>query len=207
MTTSELINTLEWRYATKQFDAAKKIDDATWHTLAQSLVLTPSSFGLQPWRFLIVQNPATREALLPHAWGQRQVTDCSHLVVMTVRTSLDVAYIDRFLADTAAKRGASVESLNGYRDMMVGFLPKMTADWAARQAYIALGQFMLAAASLKVDTCPMEGFVPAEFDRVLGLEDGWKTCVLCPAGYRSTGDKYATAPKIRWAPADVLATV
>ena len=205
VTTTAVLDALRWRYATKQFDPAKKIDPAVWAGLEESLVLTPSSFGLQPWQFLVIDDPAVRESLVPHAWGQRQVADASHLVVMAVRTSLTEADIDRFLDSIVAVRGGTREALAGYRGMMVGSMGMMTKDWAARQAYIALGQFMLACAMVGVDTCPMEGFLPAEFDRILGLtEQGLTAAVLCPAGYRAAGDGYAALPKVRWPLADVV---
>jgi nitroreductase len=206
LTPSALLDSLNFRYATKQFDPAKKIEPATWAALEESLVLTPSSFGLQPWKFLVVTDATVRESLVPHAWNQRQVADASHLVVLAVRKTVDEAYIDQFLSRLAEVRSIPVESLAGYRGMMVGSLGMMTPDWAAKQAYIALGQFMLAAATLGVDTCPMEGFIPAQFDEILGLSaQGLTAAVLCPAGYRSADDKYAALPKVRWAPSDVIA--
>ena len=202
---SAVIEALQWRYAVKQFDPAKRIDDALWADLEKSLVLTPSSFGLQPWRFLVIDNMELREQLVPHSWNQRQVADASHLVIMTVKTSIDEAYCDQFLAHVASERGIPVASLAGYRSMLIGSLPAMTQDWAARQAYIALGQFMLAAAMVGVDTCPMEGFSIAEYNRILGLEgSGFSTCVLCPAGYRASTDAYAAARKVRWPHEDVV---
>ena len=204
-TPSAVLDALRFRYATKQFDAARQIDAETWGALEASLVLTPSSFGLQPWKFLIVTDAAVREQLVEHSWGQRQVAEASHLIVMAVRTQVDEAYLDRFIARNAEVRGVPAESLAGYRGMMAGSLGMMTADWAAKQAYIALGQFMLAAALVGVDTCPMEGFVAAKYDEILGLgAQGLTTAVLCPAGYRATGDKYASLAKVRWDAADVI---
>lgn len=201
---SSVVDALKWRYATKAFDPSQKIPSETWEKLEDSLVLTPSSFGLQPWQFLVIDNPAIREQLLPHAWNQRQIVDASHLVVFAVPRSVDESVVDRFLQATADSRGADVSTLDGYRKMIVGFVvkgmnPEQQKDWAVRQSYIALGQFMLAAAMLEIDTCPMEGFVPAEFDKILGLEEqGLTTAVLCPAGYRSADDKYASFPKVRY---------
>jgi nitroreductase len=205
LTTSTLLDTLRFRYATKQFDASRKIDSDTWAALEASLVLTPSSFGLQPWKFIVVSDPELRAKILPNAWDQTQVTDCSHLVVMAVRKTVNEAYIDQFIARIAEVRGIPAESLAGYRGMMTGSIGMMTPDWAAKQAYIALGQFMLAAATLGVDTCPMEGFVPAKVDEILGLpERGLTAAVLCPAGYRAAEDKYAALPKVRWSESDVI---
>jgi nitroreductase len=204
-TPATLLEALNFRYATKQFDAAKKIDPATWSALEQSLILTPSSFGLQPWKFLIITDPAIREQLVPHTWGQRQVADCSHLVVITVKKAVDFDYIDRFIARNAEVRGVPAESLAGYRNMMAGSTAMMTPAWAAKQAYIALGQFMLAAATLGIDTCPMEGFLPAKYDEILGLESqGLTAAVLCPAGYRSPDDKFASLAKVRWTEGEVI---
>jgi nitroreductase len=196
---------LKWRYATKAFDASRTIPPETWATLEESLVLTPSSFGLQPWKFLIITDPALKARLRPHCWGQSQVTDCSHLVVLCAKQEMDAVYIDKFIALTAATRSAPVEALQGYRDMIAGSvldggpIGAMLPEWAARQAYIALGQFMLSAAMLGIDACPMEGFVHDALNAELGLPaKGLKAAVLCPAGYRSPDDKYASAPKVRW---------
>lgn len=132
------------------------------------------------------------------------MVDCSHYVVFASKTTMDHEYIDAFLTETAAKRGTTVESMAGYRKMMVNFLVHdarsgQIEEWSARQCYIALGQFMLACASLQVDACPMEGFVPAEYDKILGLtERGLTACVCCAVGYRSEHDKYAHMAKIRY---------
>ena len=201
---NDLLSALNWRYACKVFDPAKKISAETWAALEASLVLTPSSFGLQPWRFIVVQDAALREALVPHAWKQRQVSDASHLVVMAVPKVMTEAHIDANLMRMAEVSGGTPDALMGFRKMVTGFRDGLEAQggleqWAKLQAYIALGQFMLSAALLGVDTCPMEGFVPAKFDELLGLEaEDWTTAVLCPAGYRHADDRYASLPKVRF---------
>ena len=213
ITNQQLLDAQNWRYATKIFDATKKIPADVWQTLEQALVLSPSSFGLQPYRFIIVQDAAKRAALLPHSWGQKQVVDCSHYVVFIARTALTKEEIDRFIARIVEVRHVPAESLNFYRDMMVGDLlngarSKIIAEWAARQAYIALGNFMTSCAVLGVDACPMEGLVPAEYDKLLGLEvSGYKTVVACAAGYRAAGDKYATLAKVRYEVKDLVRVV
>jgi nitroreductase len=204
-TPATILDALNWRYAVKQFDPTRKIDAAVWADLEKSLALTPSSFGLQPWQFLIVDNPDIRAQLVPHSWHQRQVADASHLVIMAVRTSIDHAYINSYLDDVAATRHTNRDALAGFEKMLTGAASILTPEWAARQAYIALGQFMLAAAMLDIDTCPMEGFSAPDYDRILGLADqGLTTAVLCPAGYRAPTDSYAAAPKVRWPVADVV---
>lgn len=204
---SQIIDALNWRYATKAFDASKTIPADTWQALEQSLVLTPSSFGLQPWKFLVVQDKALRESLVPHTWNQRQVADCSHLVVMTVKKDVTLADIDGLIARIVDVRGGTADALAGYRGMMAGAHKGgfMTTQWAKLQSYIALGQFMAAAALLGIDTCPMEGFVAEKYDEILGLaEQGLTTAVLCPAGYRSGDDRYASLPKVRYAAETVI---
>lgn len=204
MTGSALIQQLKWRYATKKFDATKRIDPATWSALEEALVLSPSSYGLQPWKFLVVTDPALKARLRPASWNQAQVEDCSHHVVFLVKKDLGLPEIEHYVDRIAEVRGVSRESLAGYRGYMVSDLAegpraKTINEWAARQVYIALGNFMTAAAVLGVDTCPMEGLVPAKYDEILGLEDsGWATLCACPAGYRAADDKYADAPKVRF---------
>lgn len=210
VTTSDILTALNWRYACKVFDSEKKIPAETWAALEESLVLTPSSFGLQPWKFIVIQNQALRESLVPHAWNQRQVADCSHLVVMATHRTMPESHIDANIHRMIEVRGGTPEALLGFRNMVAKFRQGgeekgWLRDWAKQQSYIALGQFMLAAALLGVDTCPMEGFVPAKFDEVLGLTEGDFTCaVLCPAGYRAENDKYATLPKVRFRAEDVI---
>ncbi|MES2708124.1 MAG: NAD(P)H-dependent oxidoreductase [Verrucomicrobiota bacterium] len=205
-----LISTLEWRYAVKSFDPARRIEEETWAALERSLVLTPSSFGLQPWKFLVVTSQELKDRLRPHCWNQRQVSECSHLVVLTALQEIDEPYVNRFIALNEERRGIPAGTLEGYRKMITGSvvhggLGIAQPEWAARQAYIALGQFMLAAAGLGVDTCPMEGFAADAVDAELGLtERGLKTVAFCPAGYRSPEDKYAASPKIRWPHHEVI---
>ncbi len=205
-----LVSQLQWRYATKAFDPAQQIPADVWSALEDALVLTPSSFGLQPWKFLVITNASLREKLVPHAWGQRQVAEASHFLVLCGRTSMDMPAIDAYLQDMTTKRSLPTGGLDALRGMMVGFAqgmtPEQTNEWIAKQCYIALGNFMTAAALLGVDTCPMEGFLPAEFDAVLNLPaQGLRSIVCCAAGYRSAEDKYAGLPKIRWDKEQVVA--
>lgn len=208
--TSQLTAALDWRYATKQFDPSKKIPADLWAALEHALVQSPSSFGLQPWQFIVVTDPAVKAKLLPVSWGQPQVVDCSHHVVFTYRKGVDEVWVDKFLARQIELRGGTAESLAGYRGMMVGFLQKITAAgqldaWATKQIYIALGQFMASAALLGVDACPMEGINPAAYDEVLGLTGTeFATVVACAVGYRAETDKYATAKKVRFPTVDLV---
>ncbi|HJU83146.1 MAG TPA: NAD(P)H-dependent oxidoreductase [Holophagaceae bacterium] len=205
---NDLVDQLNWRYATKRFDPARKIDPATWSALEEALVLTPSSYGLQPYRFIEVRDPGLRARLRPASWGQSQIEEASHLVVFAIKKDMGEAHIDHYLDRIAKVRGVARESLAGFRAMMVKNLVESPAaaqidQWAARQAYIALGNFMTAAAMLGVDTCPIEGLDPAAYDQILGLEDYATVCV-CAAGYRSEGDKYADLPKVRFPEAELI---
>ena len=202
--TNELLEVLNWRYATKKFDPTKKIPADVWETLRQTLLLTPSSFGLQPWKFIEVVDPAIREKLVAASWNQRQVADADRMVVFAVPETLDEAHVDRYLAKTAAVQKVPVESLAGYRKMLVGTLG-YGVDWFAKQAYIALGNFMTSAALLGVDTCPMEGLEPKQYDEILGLTAmGYRTVFACPAGYRAVDDAHAKRPKVRFDEKDVF---
>jgi nitroreductase len=213
ITTTDLLGHLNWRYATKQFDPSKSIAPEIWTALEDALVLTPSSYGLQPWKFLIITSPELKEQLKPFSWNQSQVTDCSHYVVFAIRKNLTAEDVDRFVARTAEVRGSSVESIAGYRNVMVSDLVEGARsfninDWSTRQTYIALGNFMTSAALLGVDTCPMEGIEPVDYDRLLGLSaKGFTTVVACAAGYRSEADKYASLAKVRFPKSEILETL
>lgn len=208
--TKQLLDALQWRYATKVFDATKKISADIWVALEQSLVLTPTSYGLQPYQFLVVQDPAKRAALLPHSWGQKQVVDCSHFIVFTARTEMKEADVSKLIARISSVRGVPAESMTPYWNMMIGDVVngprgKAAHEWAARQVYIALGNLMTSAAVLGVDACPMEGIVPVEYDKVLQLEgSGYKTVVALALGYRSATDRYASLAKVRYETADLV---
>ena len=207
---TQLLDALNWRYATKTFDASKKIPAATWKALEETLVLSPASFGLQPYRFLLVTDPALRAKLKPHSWNQTQVVDASHYVVFAARTAMTETEIDRFLDRVVEVRGIPRESLEGYRGMMYGSLLSPGSEariphWAALQAYIALGNLMTSASLLGVDTCAIEGFAPAEYDALLGLKDqGYASVVCCALGYRSAEDKYAGLAKVRFPNTDLI---
>ena len=211
--TQTLLDALQWRYATKKFDPAKKIPRDQWDALVQSMVLAPSSFGLQPWRFIVVENRDTLAQLPAISWGQTQPVDCSHFVVFTYRTGLSVADVDRFIERIMEVRGVSRESLEGYRGFILNTHKAASEQgwldtWCARQTYIALGQAMASAALLGIDTCPLEGIETAKYDALLGLEkDGYKSVCALAFGYRSSDDKYASEPKVRFAVPDVVKTV
>src|SRR4030095_6729737 len=208
-----LLQQLEWRYATKTFDPTKKISDSDWAALEKALILTPTSYGFQPIRFVVITDPTTRERLLPVSWNQRQPADCSHFVVFAARAKNTEADVDHYLSRVAEVRGGSVDALGGFKKLLMGDIVdgprgKISLEWATRQAYIALGNFMTAAAMVGVDTCPMEGFVPEKYDEILNLPaQGYHAVVACAAGYRTASDKYASLPKVRFSPDELVVRI
>jgi nitroreductase len=207
---AQVLAQLQWRYAVKKFDPSKKIPADAWDVLEKSLVLTPSSFGLQPWKFFVVDNPALRQQLLEHSWNQAQVTEASHLVVLAIKKEMGDREVDRYVQDMSDKRQVPIDALGGLTKMIKGFMANpqkgfTTDEWAIRQVYIAIGQFMTSAAMLGIDTCPMEGFNPAKYDEILSLTaQGYSSVLVCPAGYRADDDKYAAMAKVRYAQSEVI---
>jgi nitroreductase len=205
-----VLNQLRWRYATKQFDPQRRISNEDWNALEQSLVLTPSSFGLQPWQFIVVTDQETKNKLVPASWNQNQIADASHVVVFAVKKELGAADVERYITRIAETRKVAPESLRGFKDVLLGFLGQASDKfdvnaWATRQVYIALGNFLNTSALIGIDTCPMEGIDPAQYDEILGLSaKGYKTVVVAAAGYRAATDKYATLPKVRYNADEVI---
>ncbi len=209
---NEIIKKLEWRYATKEFDPTKKISEEDMHVLLESARLAPSSYGLQPWKFIVVENVELREKLKEHAWNQSQITDASHLVVLCRLAALDESHVQKHVEKTAELRAVSLEELSGFKDMMIGDIKNRTKDgleqWMAKQVYIALGFMLHTAAQMHIDTCPMEGFDPKKFDEILELDKrGVNSVVLCTIGYRKEGDKLAKAAKARFHKDDVVEVI
>jgi nitroreductase len=201
---AQLIDQLNWRYATKQYDPARKLSAQDWAALEEALVLTPSSIGLQPWTFIVVDDPAVRARLLLASYGQPQVVEASQLVVFATKTNYSEADVDAHIRQVAKVRGVGLEALTGLRNMAVGSVIQGKSEidrrhWAANQAYIALGNLVTSAALLGIDATPMEGFERHRYDEILGLTArGLTATVIAAIGYRQTSDKYATAPKVRF---------
>lgn len=205
----DVLDRLNWRFATKAFDPEKKIADELWDEVEESLVLTPSSFGLQPWKFIVITDQAVKDKLLEHSWNQGQVTSCSHLVVLTALRDISESDVDKLIIDTHQKRGGELAALDQYKGMMNGFMSQMSSEqkysWSRNQVYIALGQLMTVASMLEIDACPMEGITPSMYDEILGLEGGrYGTVLACPMGYRSDDDKYGTLAKVRYSKDEIV---
>lgn len=201
-----VIEALKWRYAAKAFDPERKISAEKFAELMEAVRLSPSSFGLQPWEFVIVNDPGLRAKIKEAAYGQDQVVSASHLIIFAVDKNFSA---DRYIKSAAAQRGVSVDSLNDYREMISGYLaplsPDEKTDWATKQVYLALGVALSSAAFMEIDACPMEGFNAKAVDDILGLESlGLESRVLMPVGYRSEGDKYASLPKVRYPKEEIV---
>jgi nitroreductase / dihydropteridine reductase len=199
---------LAWRYATKKFDPTKKLSDEQVATLLESVCMAPSSYGLQPFRVILVSSPEVRAKLRAAAWNQSPVTDASHLIVFAAMTNVNDAYVDEFTALISRVRNAPVDSLKGYSDMMKGSLVGKDAavltEWAARQAYLAHGVMATTAAIEGIDMLSMEGFDPKQFDEILDLaKDGLTSVVVAAVGVRAGDDAYATLAKVRF-PRDTM---
>ncbi len=197
-----ILDKLKWRYAAKQYDATKKISAEDWETLEQSLILAPSSFGIQPYKFIVVTDQATKEKLKPAAWGQSQITDASHLVVFAYKKTLTDADIEHFVDRIVEVRGVARETLTDYENIMKDSSKKAVDGgyvgvWNSRQAYIALGFLLETAALLDIDATPMEGFDGTQFDEILGLKD-YSAVVVAAVGYRDAEkDWLANLAKVR----------
>lgn len=196
------IDNLKWRYATKLFDNTRKVSQEDLEKLLDSIRLSASSYGLQPYEIIVVEDSEIREKLKPAAWNQSQISDASHLIVFAAHTGLEEDYIQTYLENISNTRKIPTGSLSGLKSMLensvLSWSKTQQAEWAAKQAYIALGNFLSAAASFQIDTCPMEGFDAAKFDEILDLSSkGLTATVIAPIGYRSEEDKTQFAPKVR----------
>lgn len=198
----KLIESLEWRYATKKFDPSKKIEEGDLDLLKKSIQLSASSYGLQAYKALFISSAAIKEKLLPASWNQQQIVDASHVVVLCNDTSIGPDKIDQFLDLRAKTLGIDPETQSGYGDFMkstIGAMPEENLKiWTSKQTYIALGNLLAACGELHIDACPMEGFDSAQYDEILGLkEQGLSSAVVATIGYRSEEDVYQNFAKVR----------
>lgn len=197
-----LVNTLKWRYATKEFDTEKKLNEEQITDLLKGMNLAPSSLGLQPYEFIIVSNKELQNKLREHSYDQAQISDASHVVVIATKKTIPELYINDYLKRTAEIRNVPVEALDGFKSMINGFVSTKTDSeifsWAQKQAYIVLGVLMAQCADMHIDSCPMEGFNPLKYNELLELnERGLHTTLVIPIGYRSEADEYAQKKKSR----------
>ncbi len=206
------LEALNWRYATKTFDPARKLSADQLHLITEALRLSASSYGLQPWKFVVVENQELRQKIQGIAWNQAQVTDASHLLVLCRAETVTAENVERYVDSIVKARGVEASSLDGYKGMMLGAVNGMSEDqkavWASKQVYLALGTLLTVCADNQIDACPMEGFNPTECDAILDLPaKGLRSVLLCPVGFRSADDKYAEAAKVRFPSSEVVITI
>ena len=212
MEKNSLIQALNWRYATKVFDVNKKLSSEQVSLIKEALRLSPSSFGLQGWKFLHIVDAEKRQLLRQAAYDQSQVTDASDLFVLAVPTKYGMPEVDHYIEKTAAVRGMKVEDLASFRGMMQGYLSskssEATTEWLKRQVYIAIGVAMTVCAANQIDSCPMEGFDNQKVDEILGLKElGLTSVLMLPVGFRSPDDKYQGLLKVRFDTSEVVLEV
>lgn len=199
---SDFISNQKWRYATKKFDASKKISSEDLETLKEAIQLSSSSYGLQPYKVFIIENPELRAKIQPFAWGQSQIVDASQLLVFANITNFGETEIDNYINNMAETRGIPVESIKGYADFMKMKITALSVEvrnnWTSKQTYLALGNLLNAAAELKIDVTPMEGFEPENVNEVLGLKElGLNASLLATIGYRHEEDATQHYKKVR----------
>lgn len=209
---SGMLEALRWRYATKQFDKEKKLSEEQLATLKESLRLASSSFGLQPWHFIVVEDVELRKKLRMAGYGQPQITDASHFIVLATEKNVDASLVKKYVGRVAMTKNIPVESLINLSDTLNGAIrtkgKEGSREWAARQVYIALGVLLATAAIEGIDAAPMEGFDPAQFDKILGLEKrGLTSRVMVALGFRAHDDPAAKAPKVRYTEEQVFTTM
>ena len=199
---STFIENQNWRYATKKFNSEKKISNSDLEILKEAIQLSSSSYGLQPYKVLIIENEEIRKQLQPASWGQSQITEASHLFVFASVTNVDAEYITHYAENMAKTRNIPFDSVKGYADFMIGNITTLTPEkqiiWAQKQAYLALGNLLNVAAELKIDVTPMEGFLPEQYNEILGLtEKGLHATLVATIGYRHDEDETQHYAKVR----------
>ncbi len=199
---STFIENQNWRYATKKFDSTKKISNEDLDTLKEAIRLSSSSYGLQPYQIIIVENPELRAQLQPASWGQSQVVDASHIIVFANEIAVSEEKIDLYLDVICETRNLPAGTMKGYGDYMKSVLLKLSPEefkiWTAKQTYLALGNLLNAAAELKIDSTPMEGFVPEKVNEILGLNQlGLNASLMATIGYRHEEDPNQFNKKVR----------
>ncbi len=193
---------LKWRYATKKFDADKSLSEEQLHSLVEIARHAPTSFGLQPFHLHVISDKDRLSELQVASYGQAQIGDCSHLFVFSVKNQINDQSVDHYISKASSVHNVPVAQLETYSATIKGFLANKSEnqkiEWAQKQAYLALGFLLAGSAELQIDTCPMEGFVSTEYDRILNLEEqGLRSTVVMAAGFRSIADQKQHAKKVR----------
>ena len=209
---NKIIEDLNWRYATKKYDKTKKISAEDFNTIKESLRLSPSSYGLQPLKYIVIENKELREELKIHSFNQSQITDASHMIVFCSFIDIKENHINQYIENIAKTRSQEIEKNVGFGDYMKKEIfpmdKSLLANWNSKQAYIALGQVLHTCANLRIDATPMEGFKADKFDEILGLtEQNFKSILVCAFGYRSSDDTNSSLKKVRKSQNDLFTSI
>lgn len=204
-----VLDKLNWRYATKVFNPSKKVSKEDLNILLEAARLSASSYGLQPYHFFVIENNDVRSKLREVSWNQSQITDASYLLVLANKPTFDDSLVDNYIDNVIETRGVSKKDLEGYSQMMKGALLDLPDaqknSWTSDQTYIALGNLMTIAAEMEIDTCPMEGFDKAQYNEILGLNDkNLSASVVLAVGYRADDDQTQNYPKVRYSKEQII---
>lgn len=197
-----IIEKLKWRYATKKFNPTQKLSENKLTILKKAFNLTALSYGLQTIKLVIIENKDVRENLVPLCYGQQQVVDSSHLLILCIQNEINDKDVNEHFDTVKAIRNTPETILGPFKTQLQQTINNMPEEnktnWATRQAYIALGNLMTVCAVEGIDSCPMEGFLPNKIDEVLNLErHGLKSVLMLPVGYRAEDDMFADFKKVR----------
>ena len=206
---NNILDALEWRYAVKKFDDKASLTEQQILEVKKVFNLSASSYGLQPYKMIVVQNPELKEKLVPASFGQQQISQSAAILVFAVRTDFGMDYIDQFFKDMSTKRQIPLENLEGYKNFMKGSFANKSEDeissWATKQVYLTMGHMLASLAALQIDACPIEGLDPQAYDKILDLDaKQLKTIVAMPIGVRAPDDASATALKVRKDLSDII---
>jgi len=197
-----IIESLNWRYATKKFDSNRKLSKNQVNTLKNAFNLTASSYGLQPIKLIVISNQEIKNNLLESSMNQQQVIQCSHLLVICVETDIDESYIELYFKRVVDIRKTSPKVLESFKNSIINEFNDMSnasiINWSINQAYLALGNLMTVCSVEEIDSCPMEGFLPEKYDEILDLKTkNLKSVLVMPVGYRSVDDQFSSFKKVR----------
>ena len=196
------IDNLKWRYAVKKFDNHKILSDNQINILKQAFNLTATSYGLQPIKLVVVKNKDIQKELVLHSWNQQQISQASHLLVICIDTKLDETDVEKYFKRVKEIRNTPDEIINSFKEYLTTTISGKTTEdllsWGKNQAYLALGNLLTVCANEKIDSCPMEGFIPEKYDEVLGLkEKNLSSVLVLPVGYRAEDDIMTHQKKVR----------
>ncbi|MBG6130593.1 nitroreductase [Aquimarina sp. EL_43] len=207
----DIIESLHWRYATKKFDTKQIVSQEKIDTLTEAFNLTATSYGLQPLKLVVIKNKDLQKELTTHSWNQQQVADASHVLVFCIEKTIGEQYISKYFDTVKEIRDTPEEILKPFKEQLVDSFtyksPEEISNWAAKQAYLALGNILTVCAIEKIDSCPMEGFIPEKYDELLNLNDlGLTSVLVLPIGYRAEDDMFSELKKVRRPITDTIIT-